>query len=51
MDIKDVKRILGISNSDIAKMFGYANRNSYQASSRKKFIEQGIIEIFKKLKP
>lgn len=48
MQIKDVRRILKIRNKDIARMFGYKNVNSYQKSSRKKHIENGIIEIFKK---
>lgn len=48
MTIKDVKRILGISNNDIAKFFGFKNRNTYQASSAKPRIEKGIVEIYKK---
>lgn len=48
MKIKDVRRILGIKNKDIAKWFGYANVNSYQKSSRKKKVENGIIEVYKK---
>ena len=48
MDIKDVRRILGIRNKDIAKMFGYKNVNSFQKSSRKKMVEKGIVELYKK---
>ena len=45
MDIKTVRKQLDISNSDIAKMFGYANVNSYNCSSDKKRIEKGNVDV------
>lgn len=50
MTIREVKQILKITNKDIAKFFGYKSRNSYQASSAKKKIEKGIVEIYKRTK-
>lgn len=46
--IKEVKKALGLKDADIARFFGYKNNNSYLNSSRKKHIENGVIEIYKK---
>lgn len=48
MTIKEIKKTLGITNKEIADMFGYSNLQSYQNSSGKIKIEQGL-EIFYKL--
>lgn len=48
MDINDVKKKLGLSNSDVAEMFGYKDANSYSNSARKKSIDNGIVAIYKK---
>jgi len=45
--IKEIKKQLEITNKDIAKMFGYKNLSSYSNASRKKHIENGIVELFK----
>ena len=48
MDINDVKKKLGISNSDIAEMFDYKGANSYSNSARKKSVDKGIIAVYNK---
>jgi len=48
MDINDVKRKLGLSNSDIAEMFDYKDANSYSNSARKKSIDNGIVAVYLK---
>ncbi len=48
MNISDIRKILGISNTWIAKSFGYKNVNSYNRSSGKPKIEKGIVELYKK---
>ncbi|MGE0931682.1 hypothetical protein [Peijinzhouia sedimentorum] len=45
-NIKEIKRTLGISNKEIAGMFGYANANSYATSSAYKRIESGLVEFY-----
>ena len=50
MNISEVRKLLGISNSWIAKAFGYKNVNSYNRSSGKPKIEKGIIELYSKFK-
>ena len=48
MDIKSIRKILGISNTWIAKSFGYADVKSYNKSAGKKRIENLIVELYKK---
>lgn len=50
MDIKEIKKELGIIDSDIAKFFGYKNKVSYANSARKHYIENGIVAIFNVIK-
>lgn len=45
MNIKEIKSKNDLKNTDIAKMFGYKNLESYQNSTAKKRIEQGL-ELF-----
>lgn len=47
MNINDVKKELGLSQDDIAKFFGYKDGGSYARSSRKKHVDNGIINIFR----
>ena len=47
MNIKQIKKELGISDKDIAKFFGYKNKQSYYHASRRKHIEQGILNIYR----
>ncbi|MCT4665662.1 MAG: hypothetical protein N4A45_10550 [Flavobacteriales bacterium] len=47
--IKEVKKALNITDTDIASYFGYSSLASYANASRKKFIEKGIIHIFDKI--
>ena len=49
-EFKKIKKNLNLTDSDIAKMFGYKNANVFRNSSRKKHIENGIVEIEKKIK-
>lgn len=44
--IQELKKKLGIKDSEIANMFGYKNATSYQTSSAKKRIELGLVNIF-----
>ena len=50
MGIKQIKKELGITNKDIAEFFGYKNEASYYHATRRKDIEQGIINIYRKVK-
>lgn len=47
LTIKDVKKLLGIKDADIAEMFDFKNAVSYRNSSAKGRIEKGIVELFK----
>lgn len=47
--IKQIRKEYGISNGFIAKMFGYKNVNSYNRSSKKKKVENGICSIVEKV--
>lgn len=46
-EIAEVKKNLHITDDDIAKMFGYANRHSYSNSSAKPRIETGIVSLYR----
>lgn len=48
MDIKKVRKILGIDNSWIAKTLGFKSTKSYTNSSAKKRYENLIVEVHKK---
>jgi len=50
MEFKEIKRRYNINNEDISKFFGYKNKSSYQNSNKKGWIENGIVELFKKFK-
>ena len=50
MDIKKVRKEIGISNSWIAKKYGYASLKSYNKSAGKKRIENLIVELYIKIK-
>lgn len=45
--MEKIKKQLNLTNADIARMFGYKDVNSYNNSSRKKYIERGIIALFR----
>ena len=47
MSIKQIKKELGITNKDIAEFFGYKNEASYYHATRRKDIEQGIVNIYR----
>lgn len=47
MKIKQIKKELGITNKDIAEFFNYKTEASYYYASRRKDIEQGIINIYR----
>lgn len=44
--IKDVKKKLGFTDDDLARMFGYKNRDSYFNSSARPRIETGIVNLY-----
>lgn len=48
-EMAKIKAVLDIEDKEIAKWFGYKNRNAYQQSSGKTRIENGIKEIWKRL--
>ena len=45
-----VKKELGLTQNDIAKMFGYKDGGSYARSARKKHVDNGIVEIHERTK-
>lgn len=47
MTIKEIKKLNGLNDSDIAEAFGYKNAASYSNSSAKKRIEQGLEWFYK----
>ena len=47
LDIKKVKKLLGIKDADIAEMFDFKNVLSYRNSSAKGRIEKGVVELYK----
>jgi isopentenyldiphosphate isomerase len=49
IEIKTIKKELGIIDADIAEFFGYKNKISYSNSARKRHIENGIVEIYNRI--
>lgn len=49
-ELKEIKRELGLTDADIGKIFGYKNAHSYYQSARRKHIEAGVVELYKKIK-
>lgn len=47
MNIKQIKKELGITDKDIAEFFNYKNKASYYHATRRKDIEQGIVNIYR----
>lgn len=50
MDIKEVRKALGIDNSWIAEKLGFKSKKTYQNSSAKKRFDNLIVELYKKFK-
>jgi len=50
ISINNVKKELGLSQNDIAKFFGYKDGGSYARSTRKRHVDNGIIEIYQRTK-
>ena len=50
LDIKVIKKALGLTDADIAKMFGYKDANGFRNSTRRPHIENGIIELYSLIK-
>ena len=51
LDIKVVKKALGLKDEDIALMFGYKNVLSYRnAKEGKKRLDKGIVELYSLVK-
>ncbi len=47
LDIKVVKKVLGLKDEDIARMFGYKNVMSYRnAKEGKKRLDSGIVDLY-----
>ena len=49
MDIKQLKKELGLTNADLAKFFGLKERAYYYSSARKRY-EESFIRIYEFLK-
>lgn len=49
MDIKQLKKELGLTNADMAKFFGLKERAYYYSSARKRY-EESFIRIYEFLK-
>ena len=49
MEIKQLKKELGLTNADIAKFFGLKERAYYYSSARKRY-EESFIRIYEFLK-
>jgi len=49
MDIKTLKKKLGLTNADIAKFFGLKEKSYYYSSARKRY-EESFIRIYEFLK-
>lgn len=50
MTFKDVKKVLGLKNADIAEMFGYVDERSFNSSKKRKVVESGIVSLYLKFK-
>lgn len=50
MNIKEIKRELGITDADIGEMFGYKNYPSYYNSARRKHVENGVVKLHELIK-
>ena len=51
LDIKGVKKALGLKDEDLARMFGYKNVLSYRnAKDGKKRLDSGIVELYSLIK-
>ena len=46
MEIKELKKELGLNNEQIAEFFGYKNSLSYRNSSAKNRIENGLCSFY-----
>jgi len=42
-----IRKKYGLTSEEIAKMFGYKNKHSFQTAARRSEIEKGIIEVIK----
>lgn len=42
----EVKKELGFTNEDIARFFGYKDAMSFNNSSRREYIEQGVVYLY-----
>ena len=50
MNIKEIKRTLGLTDADIGEMFGYKNYPSYYNSARRKHVENGVVKLYELIK-
>ena len=50
MNIKEIKRELGITDAGIGEMFGYKNYPSYYNSARRKNVENGVVKLYELIK-
>lgn len=46
---KAIKKLLGLSDSDVARMFGYKDANTFRNSSGRDNVVNGIVEIYEKI--
>lgn len=45
-----IRKVLKLDHSDIASMFGYANAASYTNAARRRNIENGIVDLYERIK-
>ena len=50
MTIKEVKKELGLTDDNLAEFFQYKTGNAYRHSSAKPRIENGIVELYHRIK-
>ena len=46
MNFKEIKKKLNIGDAEIGEMFGYKNYASYYNATRRKHIEDGIVNLY-----
>ena len=49
MTIKEIKKILGLKDADIASMFGYKDAVTFRNSTRRHHIESGIEKLYERI--
>lgn len=48
-DIGRVKKLLSVTDADLADMFGYVNRDAYYNSTARARVERGIVSMYNRI--